>query len=139
MHIHWLFTMIYIKGRTQMASNPHQITSADLFYFFMPPKLFNKLFEFSLYKTNRLRFSVCVYCNRSQKTSQRVRRTTVTALVSCRSFFSLHAVTLSMIYYSTHARKNVTYLLNNRLTFNIFFLKDNLSRYVCPNGVARFQ
>ena len=39
---------------------------------FMPPKSFNKPFEFLLYKTNRL-FSVCVYCNRSQKTLQRVR------------------------------------------------------------------
>ena len=55
---------------SQMASNPRQQTC---FSFFMPPKSFNKPFEFLLYKTNRLHFSVCVYCNRSQKTSQRVK------------------------------------------------------------------
>ena len=55
-----------------MALNPHQIPSLDLFFFFHAPKSFNKPFEFLLNKINRL-FSVCVYCNRSQKTLQRVR------------------------------------------------------------------
>ena len=41
------------------------------FPFFMPRKSFNKPFVF-LFKTNRLHFSVCVYCNRSQKTSHHV-------------------------------------------------------------------
>ena len=36
-------------------------------------KIFNEPFQFSLYKTNRLHFPVDVYCNRSQKTSQRVK------------------------------------------------------------------
>ena len=41
----------------------------------MPEKPLNKPFEFLLYKTNRLHFSVCVcvYCNKSQKTLQRVK------------------------------------------------------------------
>ena len=53
-----------------MTSNPFQSTC---FSFFMPPKHFNKPFEFLLYKINRLHFSVCVYCSRSQKTSRRVK------------------------------------------------------------------
>ena len=36
-------------------------------------KIFNKRFEFLLYKTNRLHFPVRVYYNRSQKTSQCVK------------------------------------------------------------------
>ena len=51
-----------IKGHTHRW---HQISSA--------PKIFNKPIEFLSCKTNRLHFSVCVYCNRSQKTSQRVK------------------------------------------------------------------
>ena len=40
--------------------------------------------------------------------------TTVTPLdfVSCRTFCSVHVVTSSVMYYSTHARRNVIYLLN---------------------------
>ena len=75
-----------IKGHTQMASNPRQITSANLFFFFHAPKILQETIWFLLYKTNRQHFSVCVYCNRSQKTSQRVK--------------------------STHTRKNVIYMLN---------------------------
>ena len=91
---------------TWMASNPRQQTC---FYFFMPQKSFNKPFEFVLYKTNRLHFSVCVYCNRSQKTSQHVKNSDATRLRVV-LFCSLHAVTSSVIYYSTHPRKNVIYL-----------------------------
>ena len=85
------------------------------FSFFMPPKYFNKPFEFLLYKTNRLHFPVRVYCNRSQKTSQRVKNnshTTRLRLSSC----CLHAVTSSVIYYSTHTRENVIYLLSKDFT-----------------------
>ena len=64
-----------------MVSNPRQQTC---FSFLMP----QKPFKFLLYKTNRLHFSVCVYCNRSL-------------------FCSLHAVTSSV----THTRGNVIYLL----------------------------
>ena len=92
-----------------MASNPRQITSADLFFFFHAPKTFNKPFEFLLYLTNRLHFSVRVYCNRSQETSQRVKNNSHAT--------SLHAVTSSVIYYSTHTRKNVIYLSNNELCY----------------------
>ena len=103
-----------VKGHTQMTSNPRHITSADLFLFFHAPKSFNKPFEFLLYKTNRLHFPVCVYCNRLQKTSQRVKNNShATRLRLVSSFFcSLHAVTSSVIYYSTHTWKNVIYLLN---------------------------
>ena len=62
--------------------------------------------QFSLYKTSRLHFSVRVYCNRSQKTSQCVKQNSRHS-ISSRTFCSLHAVTSSVIYYSTHTRKNV--------------------------------
>ena len=66
----------------------------------------------NLYLTNKLHFSVCVYCNRSHITSQRaknkkVRHETKSSGVDC---CSLHAVTSYLIYYSTHTRKNVIYL-----------------------------
>ena len=93
------------------------------FSFFMPPKSFNKPFECLLYKTNRLHFPVRVYCNRSQKTSQCVNNNShTTRLRSWRTF--LHAVTSSVIYYSTHTRKNVIYLLNKIYHYYfIYFIK----------------
>ena len=59
--------------------------------------------------TNRLHFSVDVYCNRSQMKSQRVKNKKGRHEVEWRHC-SLHAVTSSVIYYSTHIRKNVIYL-----------------------------
>ena len=81
-----------------------RITGSIILYcmwnsFFMPQKSFNKPFEFLLYKTNRLHFSVHVYCNRSQKTSHHSISSRVVL------FCSLHAVTSSVIYYSTHTWK----------------------------------
>ena len=50
-----------------------------------------------------------VYC-RSQMTSQRVKKSRRTREeVEWRDCCSLHAVTSSVIYYSTHTRKNVIY------------------------------
>ena len=72
------------EGHTQMASNPRQITSADLFFFFMHQKSFNKPF---------LNF----YCIKQQ-----LRHSTSSRVVL---FCSLHAVTSSVIYYSTHTWK----------------------------------
>ena len=71
---------IHVRSRQQIC-----------FSFFMPQTLFNKPFEFLLYKTNRLHFSVPVYCNWSQKTSQRVKNNchaTRLRLVSYFLFFS---------------------------------------------------
>ena len=81
----------------------------------MPRKSSNKPFEFLLYKTDRLHFSVCVYCNRSQKTSQRVKNNSHATRLRLVSYFfvSLHAVTSSVIYHSTHTRKNASHLLNH--------------------------
>ena len=53
----------------------------------------------------------CVYCNRPQKTSQRVKNNSQAT--------SLQAVTSSVVYYSTHTRKNVIYLSNNELCYFI--------------------
>ena len=53
-----------------------------------------------------------VYCNRSKMMSQRVKnkKSTTQDEVEWRDCCSLHAVTSSVIYYSTHTRKNVIYL-----------------------------
>ena len=72
-----------------------------------------------MYKTNRLRFPVRVYCNNAQMTPERVKNKKSPHSTSSRAvlFSSLHALTSSVYYYSTHARKNVIYLLNrSRLT-----------------------
>ena len=81
-----------------------KFTSADLFSVFHDPKIL-QTFDFLLYETNRLHFSVRMYCNRSQMTSRRVKNNHATR-------HCLHAVTSSVIDYSTHARENVIYLLN---------------------------
>ena len=63
------------------------------FSFFMPRKSFNKPFEFLLYKTNRVRFPVCVYCKRSQKTPQRVKNNShITRLRLVSYFFVLYII-----------------------------------------------
>ena len=60
-----------------------------------------------LWTTYILHFSMCVYCNRSQMTSQRVKKKKRTRdEVEWRDCCSLHAVTSSVIYYSTHTRKS---------------------------------
>ena len=77
----WLVRDILKDKHTQVVSNPCQKTCFSLF---MPPKSFNKPFEFLLYKTNILHLSVHVYCNwsitvlncnrsQSQTTSQLVK------------------------------------------------------------------
>ena len=59
---------------------------------------------------------VCVYCNRSQKTSQRLKNNSHATRFRLVSYvFVLYAVTSSVIYYSAHTRKNVIYLLNSDL------------------------
>ena len=60
---------------------------------------FNKPYEFLLYETNGLHFSVHVYCIRSQKTSQRTKNNSHTTRL--RRFITVHFI---VIYYSTHAR-----------------------------------
>ena len=56
---HSIYIYIYIYIWSSLEHTRH-ITSANLFFFFHAPKSFNKPFEFLLYKTNRLHFSVCV-------------------------------------------------------------------------------
>ena len=56
-----------------------------------------------------------VYCNRPQKTSQRVKNNSHSTSSRVVLFCSLHAMTSSVFYYSTHTRKNVIYLLNRTL------------------------
>ena len=65
-----------IKGHTHRWHQMHPIRSCQrtCFSFFMPPKSFNRSFEFLLYKRDRLHFPVLVYCNRSQKAALRFIR-----------------------------------------------------------------
>ena len=59
------------------------------------------------YLTNRLHFSVCVHCNRSQIMSQRVKKQKRSTRdeAEWHDSCSSHAVASSMINYSTHARE----------------------------------
>ena len=62
--------------------------------------------------TNRLHFSVRVYCNRSQMTSQRVKnRSHATHLVSYFLFFTRCDVICDLLQYTY--TENVIYLLNS--------------------------
>ena len=92
------------------------VRSCQLTYFsfiFMPWKSFNKLFEFLLYKTNKWHFSVHVYCNRSQKTSQHVENKGHATRLHLVSYFLFFTVAMSsVIYDGTYAQKNVIYFLN---------------------------
>ena len=100
-----------IKGHTRRWREIH--VSRLLFLFSCPKNPSINHLNFYCIK-QRLHFSVCVYCNRSQKTSQRAcKEPTVTPLdfVSCRTFLFFTRVTSSVIYYSTHTEKNVIYLL----------------------------
>ena len=96
-------------------STSDHYVSRLVFLFSCPQNPSINPFEFLLHKTNRLHFPVCVYHNRSQNTPQRVKNNSRHSTSSRVVFFcSLHAVTSSVIYYSTqvHTRKNVLYLLN---------------------------
>ena len=93
-----------------MASNPRQITWADLFFFFHGPKSFNKQFDYIF---------PCVYCNKSQKTSQRVKNNNHSTSFRVVLFCSLHTVMLYLsdlwsITVHTHRKCNilVKYWLN---------------------------
>ena len=61
-----------------------------------------------LYKTNRLHFPVCVHCNRSQKTSQRVKNNSHATRLRLVSYFLFccdvicDLLQYTHIYYSTH-------------------------------------
>ena len=58
-----------------------------------------------------------LYCNRSQITPYRVKiKSHALDYVSCVLFCSSQAMTSSVIYYSTDARKNEIYLLNTENT-----------------------
>ena len=74
-----------------MGSNPRQITSADLFFFFDAPKnpSINYLHFYCIKQIDDIFPFVCV-CNRSQKTSQLVKNNSHTTLVS--SFVVLYTL-----------------------------------------------
>ena len=101
-----------IKGHTQRWRQIHiRSRQRTCFSFFMPPNSFNKPFEFLLYKTNRLHFSVrgAVILNRLEKTCKehRSRHSTATRVV----VFVLYTLWCHMWSITAHTRKNVIYLL----------------------------
>ena len=66
----WAFSLVVDRDllkdtHTDDVKSASDHVSRACFSFFMPLESFNKPFEFLLYKTNRLHFSMCVYCNRS--------------------------------------------------------------------------
>ena len=113
-----------------MTSNPHQQT---YFSFFMPPKSFNKQFEFLLYKTNRLHFSVCAYCNRSQRMSplQHVKKSRHSTS-SCAVLFVLYTLCLcdiicELLQYKRTEKCNLFITVNNTfLLFKALYVHDSL-------------
>ena len=110
-----------IKGHTQIASNPRQITSADLFFFFHAPKAFyciKKQKAFYCIKQIDNIFP-CVYCNRSQKTSLR--------LVSY--FFVLYTLWRYLWSITVHTQENVIYLLISRNILVVYCKHCNLIGY----------
>ena len=119
-----------IKGHIQMTSNPRQITSAHLFFF---QKSFNKPFQFFLYKTNRLHFPWVLYCNRSQKTSQRLKNNHGTRLcpVSYFLFFTRYDVICDLLQYTRTEKCNLFVKYNwNFLSFS--FRVHSLPLYAKP-------
>ena len=86
----------------------------------MHPKSFNKVFEFLLYKTNRLHFSVCVYCNRSQM-SQHVKNNShaTTDFVLCRTFlfFTCSDVICDLLQYTHMEKCNLFVKYNSQNTY----------------------
>ncbi len=74
----------------------------------------NNKTAFLMYKTNRFHFAVRVCCNRSRKTPYREKNKKSWHSTSFRAvlFSSFHAMTSSVIYYSTHARQNEICMLN---------------------------
>ena len=87
----WAFSLVVDRDLLKDTHRWRQIhvrsRQQTCFSFFMPQKSFNKPFEFLLYKTNRLHFPVCVYCNRSQKTSQRVKNNSHATRIRLVSYF----------------------------------------------------
>ena len=100
--IHW-WRQIRVRSRQKTC-----------FSFLMPRKSFNKPFEFLLYKKNRLHFSMCMYCIRSQMTLQRVKNNSHATRLRVVSYFSVSLYTLWRHLWSitVHTRKNVIYLLS---------------------------
>ena len=71
-----------------------------------------------MYKRNRFRFVVRVYCNRSRMTSYCVKSTKshgtrLRLRLGAVLFSSFHAMMSSVIYYSTQSRQNEICLLNS--------------------------
>ena len=96
-----------VTADVQFTPYPRQRTCLT---FFMPPN--PSINHLSFYCIKQIDYIFpCVYCNRPQKTSQRVKNNSQAT--------SLQAVTSSVVYYSTHTRKNVIYLSNNELCYFI--------------------
>ena len=127
MNFHWLLYRDLLKDmHTDGVKSTSDHDSKLVFLFSCPPKFFNKPFEFLLYKTRRSQrvkitedVTACKEQQSHHSTSSHVVR-----------FCSLQAVTSSVIYYSTHTRENVIYLLNILFSPSFLFVKG-LARHMC--------
>ena len=105
-----------------------QLTCFFLFFF-------NELSQFVLYKTNRLHFLMCTYCNTSQKMSQGVKNNSHAghSTSSGTFFFFTHCdVICDLLQYAR--TENVIYLLNTSRQIINHYLKVNVSYIDLFNG-----
>ena len=113
---------IHVRSRQQIC-----------FSFFMPPKSFSK--PFLLYKAIRLHFSVCVYCIRSQKTSQRVKnnsnaiRLRLVPYTLWRHLWSIQTV-------RTHG-KIYLLIIPHQTTSHYIILHDTIPHYSTPHNTTQ--
>ena len=93
--------------------------------------------NFYCHKTNRLQFFVRVYCNRSQKTSHRIRNSshaTQLRLVSYFSFFRGCDVICDQLQYT---QQNLIFLLN--ITFPYICVSLCLMSYITKSEVCIYK
>ena len=84
---------------------------------------------------------MCVYCNRSQKMSQRVKNSHTTPVDLVLYFFVLYtlAMTSSVIYYSTHTEKCYIFvkysILINFFFFHCTYTFDSQGENLTPDKI----
>ena len=112
-HFHWLL----IDRDLLKVDTQHIQRQCKIHVKFMPKKSFNKPFEFLLYKTNGLHFSLTLYRNRSRKTSQHVKNNSQhrLCLVLYFLFFTRCDVICHLLQY-THTEKWYLFVKQRRIT-----------------------
>ena len=116
--ITWLLCVVLlVVDHTQIGEiasdppHPRQITSADLFFFFHAPKNTSKnhLNFCCIKQIDNIFPCVCTEINRRWQRLKNKKYDTRRTRVAWLLFFT-RSMTFSVIYYSTHARRNLIYL-----------------------------